>query len=66
MFGQIGVMKVSRAKPSDVKGEVPELDAATFLALTDRERQRLIDKGVVKMVESKTGAYYGGVTVEVF
>lgn len=66
LFGKIGVVRVNRAKPSEVKGEVPDLDAAAFLALTDRDRQRLIDKGVVKMVESKTGAYYGGVTVDLF
>ena len=66
LFGQLGVVKVSRAKPSEVKGQVPELDAAAFLALADRDRNDLIKRRIVKMVESKSGAYYGGVTVELF
>jgi len=65
-FDNIGVVKVSAPKDGRCKGTAPELDIAAFLALPEPQQERLIQKGVVKIVPQMTGKYYGSVTVELF
>jgi hypothetical protein len=62
----LGVVKVSAAKDKRCTGQAPELVIDAFLAMPQAQRDRLKDKGVVKIVEQWTGAYYGSVTPELF
>jgi hypothetical protein len=59
-------VKVSAPHDKAPKGETWELDLEAFLAASETERKRLADKGYVKKVTQYSGAYYGGVTVELF
>jgi hypothetical protein len=45
---------------------LPVLDAEQFLGLSERRRETLLDGGLVKMEEQRSGTFYGSVTVEVF
>ncbi len=59
-------MKVSAPKEARCTGTAPELDVETFLGMTELQRSKLTDKGLVKITEKWTGKYYGSVTVELF
>lgn len=61
-----GKVKVAGKKEKELLGEVPEVDAGKFVALTGAERKALLKGGIVKMVENWSGAYYGSVTVDLF
>src|SRR5215468_9700187 len=61
-----GRIKVSAPKDKAMKGIAPEIAVDLFMTLPLRERERLIDRGIVKMEPQYAGAYYGAVTVELF
>lgn len=61
-----GRIKVSAPKDKAMKGIAPEIVIEKFMALPDRQRDRLRELGVVRMEPQYTGAYYGAVTVELF
>jgi hypothetical protein len=61
-----GRIKVSKPKAKEMTGLAPEIVVEAFLGLPQRERDRLEEKGIVKMAPQYTGAYYGAVTVELF
>jgi len=61
-----GRIKVSKPKPKEMTGPAPEIVVDKFLALPDRKREDLIERGIVKMEPQYSGAYYGAVTVELF
>jgi hypothetical protein len=63
---KLGRIKVSAPKDKVCKGTAPEIIVEAFLALPERERDKLIEKGIVRIAEQWTGAYYGAVTVELF
>ncbi len=65
-FAGEGVVKVAGKKPAEFKGIIPEVDAPTFLALTDRKRASLTDAGVIKMTEKYGQPFYGSVSVQAF
>jgi hypothetical protein len=62
----VGVVKVSSPRPKECTGIAPEIVVDVFLARPERERDKLIERGIVRMVEQWKGAYYGAVTVELF
>ncbi|HEX4041076.1 MAG TPA: hypothetical protein VHY10_05195 [Xanthobacteraceae bacterium] len=62
----LGVVKISAPKPKECTGIAPELKIEIFLALEPRERKELIKRGLVIEAEQWKGAYYGGVTPELF
>jgi hypothetical protein len=43
-----------------------EIVVDVFLIRPEKERKRLIERGIVRMVEQWKDAYYGPVTVELF
>ena len=65
-FAGEGVVKVAGRKEGQLKGLMPELVADAFLKLSERRRDTLIESGLVKMAEVRSGTFYGSVTVEVF
>jgi hypothetical protein len=65
-FAGEGVVKVAGRKDGALKGILPVLDAEQFLGLSERRRETLLDGGLVKMEEQRSGTFYGSVTVEVF
>jgi hypothetical protein len=65
-FTGLGQVKVSRPRGKELKGIAPEVKAEVFLGLTEKQRNRLIDDGVIVMAEQWSSAYYGAVTVELF
>lgn len=65
-FPGVGTVKVSAPKPKSCKGTAPEIVVETFLALPERERDRLTGKGIVAIAEQWSSPYYGAVTVDLF
>jgi hypothetical protein len=63
---KLGVVKVSAPKDARCTGTAPEIVVEAFLALTEKERGKLTERGVVKIAEQWTGKYYGSVTAELF
>ena len=61
-----GRVKVSAPHGREPKGETWELDLQAWLKLTQKTRDSLLARGIVKKVTEYSGAYYGGVTVELF
>lgn len=62
----LGVVKLSAKKDKRCTGTAPELVVESFLRLTDKQRERMQEQGIVKIAEQWSGAYYGSVTVELF
>jgi hypothetical protein len=66
-FAGKGAVKVSGAHDAVFKGILPEVDIGIFLALPEKERDKLVDdKKVIKMVPTYGKPYYGSVTVDPF
>jgi hypothetical protein len=63
---KLGVVKVSAPKEQRCTGTAPELVIDAFLGMTELQRDKLTEKGVVKIAEQWTGKYYGSVTAELF
>lgn len=64
-FGDRGTVVVSAgSKGGEFRGIVPELDEVRFLALPEKDRQKLIDGNVVEMVMKVTKASRPSVTVK--
>jgi hypothetical protein len=63
---KLGTVKVSAPKDARLTGTEPQLVVETFLGMTETQRAKLTDKGVVKIAEKWTGKYYGSVTAELF
>lgn len=64
-FGERGSVTVSKgSEGGKFKGIVPELDEVRFLALPEKERERLIEANVVEMVTQTTKASRPSVTVK--
>ena len=63
---KLGTVKVSAPKEARCTGTAPEIVVETFLKLTEREQEKLTERGVVKIAEQWTGKYYGSVTAELF
>lgn len=66
VFAGVGEVAVSAAKTKEFKGQVPELIPSAYLELAEGKRKKLVDDGLVQVVEEYTGAYYGSVTVKLF
>jgi hypothetical protein len=62
----LGQVTVSAPHDKAATGETYEFMLDIFLAASDAEKKRLMDKGYVKKVMQYSGAYYGAVTVELF
>lgn len=62
----LGVVKLSAKRDKACKGTGYEVVVDKFLALTEKQRERELERGVIKPVELWSGAYYGSVTVELF
>lgn len=66
-FAGKGQVKVSAPKAAQFKGILPELQVDSFLALPERERNKLVDdKKLIAMTPTYGKPYYGSVTVEVY
>jgi hypothetical protein len=65
-FPGLGVVKVSAPKEARCKGTAPEVVVEAFLKLTDKEQDKLTERGIVKIAEQWTNPYYGSVTVDLF
>jgi hypothetical protein len=61
-----GVVKVSAGRPGEFKGIMPEVVPATFLALGEAQREKLLAQGIIKMNPIHGRPYYGSVTIELF
>jgi hypothetical protein len=66
VIDKLGRAKITAPKEKAAKGETYELDLGAFLRLPERERDRLLERGIAKKVTQYTGAYYGSVTTELF
>jgi hypothetical protein len=66
VIDKLGAVKVSAPKPERCTGTAPEIVVEAFLMLSERERDKLTGKGIVKIAEQWTGKYYGSVTAELF
>lgn len=62
----LGIVKISAPKPKQLKGTAPEISIEAFLKLPEKERDKLLERGIVAIVEQWSGAYYGSVTAELF
>jgi hypothetical protein len=67
-FAGKGAVKVSGGHAAAFKGILPEVAVDVFLALPEKEREKLTDakRGVIKMVPTYGKPYYGSVTVDLF
>jgi hypothetical protein len=65
-FPGLGVVKVSAPKDKRCIGTAPEIVVEAFLGLPEKRRDKLIEDGVVAIVEQWKGAYYGSVSVDLF
>ena len=63
---KLGAVKVSAPKEARLTGTEPQLVVETFLGMTETQREKLTEKGVVKIAEKWTGKYYGSVAVDLF
>jgi hypothetical protein len=61
-----GKVKVAGRKDGRFTGTVPEVDAEKFLALSEAKRKKLLDDGIITMVDKYSGTYYGAVSVDLF
>lgn len=59
----LGVVEVKAGSEAKLKGVLPVLDAAAFLALPESRRAKLIDSKLVSMTEQWTSARKPSVTV---
>jgi hypothetical protein len=66
VIDRLGVVKVSAPKEARCTGTAPEIVVEAFLGMTEAQRAKLTDKGIVKIAEKWTGKYYGSVTAELF
>ena len=62
----LGSVMVAGKKEKEFQGEAPEADVETWATLSAADRKSLIKKGIVKIVQLWSGAFYGRVTVKVF
>lgn len=65
-FSGRGQVAVSAAHGKTFKGTVPTLSVEAWFNLPKSRQQKLLDGGLVKLVDEYTGGYYGGVTVKLF
>lgn len=61
VFPGLGHVSVSPEKPKTYKGDLPVLVGETWLALKDKQRDKFIADGLVKIEAQYSGAYYGRV-----
>ena len=59
-----GSVSVSRPKKGEFKGSFPVLQPAAWLDAKPAAREKLIEKGLVKIEDQWGGDYYGAVTVK--
>jgi hypothetical protein len=57
---------VSAPKTKRCIGTAPEIVVEAFLKLPERERKRLLERGIVIEAEQWKAPYYGSVTAELF
>ena len=60
-FPGLGHVSVSPEKPKTYKGDLPVLSGDAWLALKQKQRDRLVADGLVRIEPQYTGAYYGRV-----
>ncbi len=65
-FENLGTVTVAGKKEKEFQGEAPEADVETWATLSAADRKSLIKRGIVKIVQLWSGAFYGRVTVKVF
>jgi hypothetical protein len=63
-FANLGYVSVSPARPEEVTGSAPVLQVAAWNALKEARRDKLIDDGVVRIMDVVKGAYHGRVDVK--
>ncbi len=57
---------MSAPKTKRCIGTAPEIVVEAFLKLPERERKRLLERGIVIEAEQWKAPYYGSVTAELF
>jgi len=62
----LGKISVSAGQPRRCEGPVPELVIEAFLALPEKERAKLVDRGIVAINEQWKEPYAGRVTPTLF
>lgn len=62
---ELGVVKVSPSHPAEAKGLEPVVQAA-FLTASEKEREKVIAKGFIKMDVVYGKPYYGSVTSDLY
>lgn len=63
-FVGLGYVSVSPSTPEQVTGEAPELVVASWQALAQSRRDKLIEQGLVEIKPTIKGAYHGRVDVK--
>ncbi|MFT4117448.1 hypothetical protein [Bradyrhizobium sp.] len=63
-FVGLGYVSVSPATPEQVTGEAPELVVASWQALTESRREKLLEQGLVEVKPTVKGPYHGRVDVK--
>ena len=53
-----------QGQESICKGEEPKLDLETYYAAPERERGKLVEKGLVRVEQVWFGKFYGSMTVD--
>lgn len=61
----LGVVKVSPSHPAEARGIEPAVQAA-FLTASEKEREKVIAKGFIKMEVVYGKPYYGSVTSDLY
>lgn len=66
VFEGKGKVNASGDKPSEFKGDLPEVNGVAWTALTKAKRDKLVEQGIVKIVPTWSREYSGRVTVKLF
>jgi hypothetical protein len=62
----LGKIGVSAPKDASCTGSAPELVVDVFLGMTDKQREQLLERGAVKIMEQWKAKYYGAVRIDLF
>lgn len=62
----LGTVSVSAPREGRCTGTEPTVIVEKYLALTEKQRKDLTDRGVIKVMEKWTKKFYGRVVAELF
>ena len=66
VFPELGTVTVAPAKDRECRGNIPEVNIENFNALPESRRAKLVDDGVISVVEDWSRPFRGSVAVKTF